>query len=142
MINNVETFFLNNEKATKLLARNVARSLAADSTLLISGTIGSGKTFFCREIIRFFCGSNTSVISPTFNLMQIYETSNIRIVHCDLFRLKSVQEFYEIGLEEFLDSSLCLIEWPDIVEKNIVLSYSKVHLDFIKGKNRLCTITR
>ena len=63
---------LNNKEETKKLAKLLAQSLKPNDIVLLNGDLGAGKTFFCREIIKHFCGENTSIISPTFNLLQTY----------------------------------------------------------------------
>lgn len=76
---------LNNEEETKKLAKLLAQSLKPNDIVLLNGDLGSGKTFFCREIIKYFCGENTSIISPTFNLLQTYQVPNFTIVNSDSF---------------------------------------------------------
>jgi len=76
---------LNSEEETKKLAKLLAQSLKPNDIVLLNGDLGAGKTFFCREIIKYFCGENTRIISPTFNLLQTYKASNFTIVNSDSF---------------------------------------------------------
>lgn len=106
---------LKTEQDSVNFAYSLAKTLKAGDILLFNGNLGSGKTFICREIIKYFCGTGTNVTSPTFNLLQTYEAPNFVIYHYDLYRLKYAEEIYELGIEEALDNNLCLIEWPEII---------------------------
>lgn len=106
---------LKTEQDSVKFALDLAKTIKAGDILLFNGNLGSGKTFICREIIKYFCGADTNVTSPTFNLLQTYEAPNFGIYHYDLYRLKYPSEIYELGIEEAWDNNLCLIEWPEII---------------------------
>ncbi|MGL4226908.1 MAG: tRNA (adenosine(37)-N6)-threonylcarbamoyltransferase complex ATPase subunit type 1 TsaE, partial [Rickettsia sp.] len=102
--------------------------------------LGAGKTFFCREIIKYFCGEHTSIISPTFNLLQTYKAYNFTIYHYDLYRLKSPEEIYELGFEEALNGNLILIEWSEIIKHLLTPPLIEVNLEVLDENKRLCSI--
>ncbi len=104
---------LNSEEETIALATMVAPRLAKGQCLLLSGEIGAGKSAFARALIRARLGRYEDVPSPTFTLVQTYEHTDGDIWHCDLYRLSSVDEAIELGLDEAFDDAICLIEWPD-----------------------------
>lgn len=131
---------LNNEEETKKLAKLLAQSLKPNDIVLLNGDLGAGKTFFCREIIKHFCGENTNIISPTFNLLQTYKTSNFTIYHYDLYRLKSPEEIYELGFEEALNGNLILIEWSEIIKHLLTPPLIEVNLEVLDENKRLCSI--
>ncbi|MCC8461816.1 MAG: tRNA (adenosine(37)-N6)-threonylcarbamoyltransferase complex ATPase subunit type 1 TsaE [Rickettsia endosymbiont of Ecitomorpha arachnoides] len=131
---------LNNEEETKKLAKLFAQRLKPNDIVLLNGDLGSGKTFFCREIIKYFCGENTSIISPTFNLLQTYKSSNFTIYHYDLYRLKSPEEIYELGFEEALSGNLVLIEWSEIIKHLLSPPLIEVNLEVLDENKRLCSI--
>lgn len=81
---------------------------ARGDVVLLTGPLGAGKTTLVRGVLEGL-GFHGAVRSPTFNLIQTFET-NPPIMHADLYRVASWQG---IGIEEYLDSHLCLIEWPD-----------------------------
>jgi len=111
-----QELILKTEKDTKNLAIKIAAQLEKGSIIAFSGNLGSGKTFLCRHIIRYLCGKEVKVISPTFNLLQIYPAKNFEIYHFDLYRLQDLEEIYELGIEEaFSGNHVCLIEWPEII---------------------------
>ncbi|WP_016769800.1 tRNA (adenosine(37)-N6)-threonylcarbamoyltransferase complex ATPase subunit type 1 TsaE [Rickettsia sibirica] len=131
---------LNSEEETKKLAKLLAQSLKPNDIVLLNGDLGAGKTFFCREIIKHFCGENTSIISPTFNLLQTYKASNFTIYHYDLYRLKSPEEIYELGFEEALNGNLILIEWSEIIKHLLTPPLIEVNLEVLDNNKRLCSI--
>lgn len=130
---------LNSEQDSINLAIKLAQTLAKGDIVAFSGDLGSGKTFFCRQIIQFFCGSSTNVISPTFNLLQTYKTKDFTIFHFDLYRLKISEEIYELGIEEALQNNLCLIEWPELVEHLLPRPVIRVNL-LIENNQRMCEL--
>jgi tRNA threonylcarbamoyladenosine biosynthesis protein TsaE len=86
--------------------------------ILLHGKLGSGKTTLAREIIRILLNDHKiKVTSPTFNIVNIYSRPGINIAHFDLYRINNSDELYEIGMEEFLNNSICIIEWPQILEE-------------------------
>lgn len=131
---------LKNEAETKQFVMHFAMHLKFNSIVLLYGDLGSGKTFFCREVIKYFCGRDTTVISPTFNILQTYQAHRFMIYHFDFYRLKALEEIYEIGIEEAFKNNLCLIEWPQIIEHIIPKPLIKVDLQIISENQRYCNI--
>ena len=91
----------------------LAEILCIGDIIALEGTLGSGKTTLARSIIRAIYGETTVVPSPTFTLVEVYQTDYGELVHLDLYRLESLTELENIGIRDYLDSqSICLIEWP------------------------------
>lgn len=87
--------------------------------LLLKGNLGAGKTTFSQFLLRKL-GSNDEVSSPTYSIVNEYDSPNGKIFHFDLYRMKNINEVYDIGIEEYLDNSfLCIIEWPEIYEEEL-----------------------
>lgn len=97
---------------TALLAQAISGVLTVGDVLLLEGPLGAGKSHFARHAIQARLGRAEDVPSPTFTLVQIYETPDLEIWHCDLYRLSSPDGAIELGLEEAFDTAACLIEWP------------------------------
>lgn len=103
------------EDATNLAVAYSAHLKVGDCVLL-SGPVGAGKTHFARSIIQAMMardGEIEDVPSPTFTLVQVYETSAGEVWHTDLYRLTHVDELVELGLEDAFDTAITLVEWPD-----------------------------
>ncbi len=82
------------------------------------GEMGAGKTTLIKSISKEL-GVHESVSSPTFSLVNEYKTSNNGVIyHFDFYRIKSIEEVYDIGYEDyFYSGNLCLIEWPEKIEE-------------------------
>jgi tRNA threonylcarbamoyladenosine biosynthesis protein TsaE len=91
-----------------------------DKIFLFKGEMGSGKTTFIKAICSEL-GVNEEVTSPTFAIVNEYETTNgQQIYHFDLYRIDKIDELLDIGFEEYLNSdALIFIEWPELAE-NII----------------------
>lgn len=104
-------------EATTALGRAVAPRLEPGETVLLYGPLGMGKSTLARGLIRALAGEDEDVPSPTFTLVQFYET-NPPVAHFDLYRLTRPEEAFEIGLDEALDVGAALIEWPERLGDN------------------------
>lgn len=98
---------------TLALAARLGTELAVGDVLLLEGPIGSGKTHFARSLIQSQMKVPEDVPSPTFTLVQAYDTAAGEIWHCDLYRISSVDEVEELGLIDAFETAICLVEWPD-----------------------------
>ena len=99
-------------EATTALGRAVAPRLEPGEAVLLYGPLGMGKSTLARGLIRALAGEDEDVPSPTFTLVQFYETDP-PVAHFDLYRLTRPEEAFEIGLDEALDVGAALIEWPE-----------------------------
>jgi tRNA threonylcarbamoyl adenosine modification protein YjeE len=106
------TLVLADETATASLAVALAAQARPGDVLTLSGVLGAGKTSFARFFIRAL-GIGEEVPSPTFTLVQTYETTRGTVWHFDLYRLTSPEEVWELGFEEALIDGIILIEWPE-----------------------------
>ena len=97
--------------ATARLGAGIAGGLKTGDAVALWGDLGAGKTTLARAILRAL-GVTDDVPSPTFTLVQNYETSP-RIAHFDLYRLKSAREMEELGFEDALSDGAVLVEWPE-----------------------------
>jgi len=87
--------------------------------LLLKGNLGAGKTTFTQFLLKKLESTN-EVNSPTYSIVNEYNTPKGKVYHFDLYRLKNIEEVYDIGIEEYLDNSfLCIIEWPEVYEEEL-----------------------
>jgi tRNA threonylcarbamoyladenosine biosynthesis protein TsaE len=96
---------------------------------LLSGQMGAGKTTFTR-ILCDFLGTEDHVSSPTYSIVNEYLlSSGDTLYHFDLYRLNSLREAQDIGIEEYLDSGAwCIIEWPGIIDSLVPDEYLEIEL--------------
>ncbi|WP_265428975.1 tRNA (adenosine(37)-N6)-threonylcarbamoyltransferase complex ATPase subunit type 1 TsaE [Chryseobacterium sp. YIM B08800] len=107
--------------------------------LLLKGNLGAGKTTFTQFLLKSL-GSKDEVNSPTYSIVNEYSSPKGKIYHFDLYRLKNIDEVYDIGIEEYLDNAfLCIIEWPEVYEDELYgLNYHSMSINNT-GENREIT---
>ena len=118
-------FVSHSENDTIKFADEFASKLDAHSIIVLSGDLGSGKTKFTEGILKHF-GLEDEVSSPTFTIVNEYDSKNFKIFHFDLYRLADVDEFYAMGGEEYLQNGLCIFEWGEMIEEILQTHYIKI----------------
>lgn len=133
---------LHSPDETAALATKLGSTLRAGDVLLLSGSIGAGKTHFARALIQSLLPVPEDVPSPTFTLVQVYDTPEAELWHADLYRLSSADEAIELGLVDAFETAICLVEWPDRLGS--LAPSNALHLAFAAGsgdEERHLTIT-
>jgi tRNA threonylcarbamoyladenosine biosynthesis protein TsaE len=103
------------EQGTEALGTALGLALAGGGVVALVGPLGAGKTRLVQAIAAALGAERRLVNSPTFVLIQEYE-GNVPLYHCDTYRLKNVDEFLDLGIDEIFQSDgVCLIEWADRV---------------------------
>ncbi len=110
---------------------------AGDSKIwCIEGPMGVGKTTLIASVCSRL-GVEDAVSSPTYGLVNEYRAGGQTVYHFDLYRLKSIGEALDMGIETYLDSgSLCLIEWPEIIQPLLPLAYLQITLRIFEDRTR------
>ena len=104
---------LADETATEALGVMLAERLRPGDVVGLYGGLGSGKTTLARAVLRAASGDRELIVpSPTFTLVEVYETARGTYWHFDLYRLEAAEQVYELGWEEALAEGIVLIEWP------------------------------
>lgn len=99
---------------TEDLATRIGHVLRAGDCVFLRGDLGMGKSVFARALIRFLCDDQgMDVPSPTFTLIQTYDTDRGALWHFDLYRIKAPDEIWELGWEEARSGGIIVVEWPE-----------------------------
>lgn len=115
--------------ANELIAFTTSR------TLLFYGDMGVGKTTLIKAVVKAL-GSDDDVSSPTFSIVNEYELSNEKVFHFDLYRINELEEAYNFGIEDYLDSTnWIIIEWPGVIEPILSGNESIIKLS-IQSENK------
>lgn len=120
---------------TARCGRSFAANLKPGDVVALSGSLGSGKTHFVKGICEGL-GAEGNVSSPTFTIINEYPAPFGTVAHIDLYRIRSLQEVAELGLEEYLtDRCVTLIEWPEMVAGILPPGCIEVTFDYGTGED-------
>ena len=134
---------LSDAEATTRLGQVIAPLLAAGDSVLLYGPLGMGKSTLARGLIRALTTPDEDVPSPTFTLVQFYD-SEPPVAHFDLYRLTRPEEAFEVGLDEALDEGCALIEWPERLgdDPGRMLGPDRLTITLAEdGEGRLATVS-
>ncbi len=105
------------------------------------GKMGAGKTTFIQAICRYL-GSKDNITSPTFALINEYNTPAGAVYHFDFYRINDMSEAFDLGYEDyFYSGNYCFIEWPEKIEPLLPDKVVAVHIQVDENENRLITVT-
>lgn len=104
---------IKSEADMAIFAQDIASNAKIGDVFLLRGPLGAGKSTFARTFIQHLTRRDIDVPSPTFTLVQQYDTDEAMISHFDLYRLENPEEIYELGWEDFIAESIVLVEWPE-----------------------------
>lgn len=132
---------LRDDDATRRLAQALAPCVGPGDVLLLEGPVGAGKTAFARALIQSILSdkglAEEDVPSPTFTLVQTYDTPDFEIWHADLYRLTAPEEVLELGLEAAFEAGVCLIEWPDRLGQDVPQGAARLTFDVCREGGRV-----
>ncbi|MFA9191647.1 tRNA (adenosine(37)-N6)-threonylcarbamoyltransferase complex ATPase subunit type 1 TsaE [Flavobacterium sp. FZUC8N2.13] len=121
--------------------KNVAELIVAsrpNKVILFNGEMGAGKTTFIKQLCQIL-GVKEATSSPTFSLVNEYETANNQIVyHFDFYRLKNEIEALDMGVDDYLYSgNWCFIEWAENISSLIPETHSTISIEVLEDGKRL-----
>lgn len=125
---------LNNRRATTMLAKKIAGLLNKGDVVALYGNLGVGKTYFVTQLLKYL-GSQDDVSSPSYVILNEYQ-ADYPVYHYDLYRLMSVDDVLELGIEENFKLGLTLIEWPEIASPLLPESCWHIYLDYFEQNKR------
>ncbi len=125
----------------KGVAEAVIKQLDGRNVVALCGAMGAGKTTLVSAIMEYL-GSADTVTSPTFALVNQYNTSTDEVVyHFDFYRINRIEEVFDMGYEEyFYSGDLCLIEWPELIEDLLPEDAMVVRIEILSPIERKFTI--
>ncbi len=126
---------------TEALGSALSARLTAGAVVAFSGDLGAGKTAFVRGLARGL-GVSERVTSPTFTIVNEYESGRLPLFHFDLYRLSGPDDLFEIGWEDYMDrGGVCAVEWSEVA--GTLLGPDCIHVDIKHGggDDRIITIT-
>ena len=101
---------------TRALGERLADRLKPGDVVLLEGNLGAGKSELARGIARGLEVQET-VTSPSFTILNVYESGRVPLYHFDWYRLESSEELYELGMDEYLGGNgIALVEWPEMCQ--------------------------
>ena len=133
----MKQFISKTEEETFKIAAQLAKTATPGMVFALYGTLGAGKSAFCRGFIQSLCPLVQDVPSPTFTILQTYESKDFDIYHFDMYRLKKEEEAFEIGIEDAFIDGVCLIEWPKYISHLIPEDIISIRISNLGDDNRL-----
>jgi tRNA threonylcarbamoyladenosine biosynthesis protein TsaE len=130
---------LASEQDTLALGAALAAEVRRGDVIAVTGPLGAGKTTLARGFIQKLAGDE-EVVSPTFTLVQTYDTPKGAVWHFDLYRLNDPDEALELGFEEALAAGISLIEWPERLGGYLPPAHLRVALS-MAGDGRTVELT-
>ncbi len=125
------------------IAQLIALKIRPGDSVALHGDLGAGKTTFARSLVRAVLGEpDAEVPSPTFALVQTYDTARLPLAHADLYRLGHEDEARELGLDDIAGRGAAIIEWPE--RAPALLTPDRIELHLEEGadpETRLVTLT-
>ena len=101
---------------TEAVASQLAQHLVAGSVIALYGDLGAGKTQFVRGLVQGLDGDPLTVSSPTYVLLNVYDSGRLTVFHLDAYRVRGAEDFEAIGFTELLEQGgVVVIEWPERV---------------------------
>jgi tRNA threonylcarbamoyladenosine biosynthesis protein TsaE len=134
----MQIFVSHSLQETASFATQIAQQLPVGSVLALVGDLGSGKTTFLQYFLNFWGVPRDEVLSPTFVIEHIYQTQKFPIHHYDFYRLKSLGEVYELGIDEVLsqNSGIVLVEWANLFPQILPAEYFLLEATLIDETSR------
>lgn len=121
----MQEIILNSEKETIQLGKKIAKNLKKGDIYVLTGDLGSGKTKLTEGILTYF-GLENEISSPTFTIVNEYQTKDFPIYHFDVYRLNDCDEFLAIGGEEYFEKGVSIIEWGEMIEEILPENYTQI----------------
>ncbi len=132
----------NSPEETRHLGMQLAEELRPGDVILLEGPLGAGKSEFARGVAKGL-GVRETVTSPSFTILNVYESGRIPLYHFDWYRLESEEELYELGLDEYLGGAgAALVEWPGRCPEALPGDFALIEIQPLDGNRRSLRMLR
>ena len=119
----------NSPEETFELGRQLGQKASAGEVYTLIGDLGVGKTVLTQGIAKGL-GVDEPISSPTFTIVQVYESGRIPFYHFDVYRIGDVEEMDEIGFDDYVyGEGLTMIEWANLIEEILPEHYSQITIE-------------
>lgn len=119
-----------------IAAQRFVEQMGKSTIFAFYGPMGTGKTTFIRAVVHALGVKDEAVNSPTFSIVNEYESNKGLLYHFDFYRINTVQEAIDFGLYDYFDSGhICFLEWPDLIEE--LLPEDSVKIEIAEMSNGL-----
>ncbi len=129
---------LKTESDTIKLAKLSADILKKGELVFLYGELGAGKTFYTRHLCSFL-GISENVSSPSYVLLNQYSGEGFIVNHLDFYRLGDIDEVFALGITDFIEGNITVIEWPLLAEEVLPLPAIKLSFSY-DGEERTVEI--
>ena len=129
---------LKSSEDTKKFSKKISKIIQNGDVIFLYGEIGVGKTTFVRFLINHLQVENgikeSDILSPTFNIVYDYDIKKRKILHYDLYRIKSYKDFLELGMFEKSENNIIIVEWPELIKEKPI-NRIDIKFQYIKDKD-------
>jgi tRNA threonylcarbamoyladenosine biosynthesis protein TsaE len=134
------------ELALVQFGRRLAALLPVPAVIALNGTLGAGKTRLVQALGEALNIPAETILSPTYTLIHEYavasHTALKTVYHLDMYRLRDVDEYWELGVDEFLDEpAWIIIEWADRIQIALPRDYLQIDISVVSASSRQLTLT-
>ena len=130
----------NSAAETQALGEELASRLQAGDVVVLEGELGAGKSELARGIARGL-GVKETVTSPSFTILNVYESGRCPLYHFDWYRLESEDELYELGMDEYLGGDgIAVVEWAERCPEAVPEKHLRISLEVIGEEQRKIVI--
>ena len=129
----ISRLIIKNLEELENFAKNIANKSYGGMFIGLIGDLGAGKTQFTKFFVKNLGGNIDDVVSPTFTILNEYDTEKFKVYHFDLYRLNSIDELEEIGYKDFFfdKNGITVVEWIDRIPECVPDKYHLIKFNFV-----------
>jgi len=138
----IKEYIANNIEDLEEIAGYIKKLQSKYNLFYFKGNLGAGKTTLIQKICLAL-GSEDRIVSPSFALVNIYNSLKGEIYHIDLYRLEDMEEAIDLGIEDYLYSpNYCFVEWPELIENISPEEFFEINIEILDDFKRKIIILK